>query len=482
MKVTYMLSPTTSYIIHTAASNILSENLIKDDRIEVYFNHKIISIFTHVKEMRDYVKTSCSSDNSPVSIFCKESASAERTYSVLKTYSTGYFEELINDIQSDIVLVTCWNSFSLPFIKALLLQDKKVVIGGVFCNSYSFDSIRSSLSNIGINENLLNNLIIVKGYVDLTTDLYKIIIDWKDIFIEENDFSTIWECNSDYIKSSLGVLKYTRSRSFWYTVVFNNSCWYNKCTFCNLDKIKKIDFIKDISVDRLYDTLMVNLREYRTNQLFINDPYFIFNDKIRNLLGKLRASGIQIAILTGISLLKNEAYLNDIKKYITELRIGLESCSDFALSYINKGYVWNDVIDSINAMAKILPTTVSIRYLYIMDLAENSRESVMQNYTRLIQVKSMFVEKGFNFHFFPRNLHMFRDIDMEETTKYIKLSENSNDVSGIWRVYNFLESIGIEINVPKDIVIPYERYDEIGNILPSDYDIITENMMKGLVS
>ena len=482
MKLTYMLSPTTSYIIHTAASNVLSENLINDKRIDVKFDYTITTIFSNVKKMKEQGLVSFSNDTSPVSTFCKESASIERTYSVLKSYSTGFFERVVNNIETTIVLVTCWNSFSLPFIKTLLENDKKVVIGGVLCNSYSYEHIRSSLVSIGVKNDLLENLIIVKGYVDLTTDLYKIITDWKDTIITQNDFSTIWKCKSDYIKNRLAVVKKFRFRPFWYTVVFDNGCWYKKCTFCNIDRIKQINFIKDISVDDLYNNLILNLKQYRTNNLFINDPYFTFDDKKRELLKRLRESNIEIAILTGISLLRNKAYLNDIKEYITELRIGLESCSDFALSYINKGYNWSDILESINLTTTTLPPSITVRYLYIMDLAENSRESVLQNYNRLISVRDIFRDRGFDFYFFPRNLHMFKDIDIEKTTKYIRLSDNSTNVSGIWRIYNFLESHGFEINVPKDIVLPYERYDDSGDILPSDYDIITDNMMIKLVS
>lgn len=481
MKLTYMLSPTTSYIIHTAASNIISENLIRDDRIEVQFDNRILSIFSHVKKLRQLAIDKMSDNDSPVATFCKYSSSIERTYSVLKAYSTGYFESILKNIQSDIILVTCWNSFSLPFIKFLLNNNKRVVIGGVLCNSYSFDHIRASLISIGTPNELMKNLIIVKGYVDLTTDIYKIIKEWKDVTIKENAFETMWECSSDYIKKSLMVLKLIRPRPFWYTVVFDNSCWYKKCTFCNIDKIKKIDFIENISVDNLYNNLIRNLNEYETDQLFINDPYFTFDDKKRKLLGKLRSAGIKIAILTGINLLKNQNYLNDIKTYVTELRIGLESCSDFSLSYINKGYDWNDVLKAVNLMTTILPSDVMIRFLYIMDLAEINKSSVLQNYNRLLQIKDMFISKGFTFTFFPRNLHMFRDIDIEETTKYIKLLPDSKKVSGIWRVYSFLESYGFEINVPKDIVLPYQRYDNDGKVLESDYDIITDDMMHKLV-
>jgi len=482
IEVTYMLSPTTSYIIHTAASNVISENLIQDKRINPHFNNVILSIHSYVDKIRKRALEVMKDDESPIATFCKYSASIERTYSVLQAYSKGYFDMICRNIKTDIVLVTCWNSFSLPFIKFLLEHNKKVVIGGVLCNSYEFSHIRESLIDIGLNPSLLDNLIIVKGYVDVTTDLYKIIMDWKDTEIKENDFSTIWHCRSDYIKDNLNIFRAFKQRPIWYTVVFDNSCWYNKCTFCNIDHAKRKNFIKNIEVDELINELLLNLKEYQTDLLFINDPYFIFTPRNKYILNKLKENGIKTAIQTGINLLRNKKYLKNINNYIDELRIGLESCSDFALSYINKGYDWNGVIESINMMRDELSSDVMLRYLYIMDLAETSKDSVLQNYNRMVQVKEMLVEKRFDFAFFPRNLHMFKDIDIQETTKYIKLSENSDRVSGIWKVYNYLEKHGFEVNVPEDIVLPYERCDEYGDFLPSDYEIISNDVMKEIVN
>jgi hypothetical protein len=131
-------------------------------------------------------------------------------------------------------------------------------------------------------------------------------------------------------------------------------------------------------------------------------------------------------------------------------------------------------------MRNELSSDVMLRYLYIMDLAETSKESVLQNYNRMVQLRKM-IEKKFDFAFFPRNLHMFKDIDIQETTKYIRISENSDRVSGIWKVYNHLEKYGFEVNIPEDVVLPYERYDENGKLLPSDYEIITGDMMKEIV-
>jgi hypothetical protein len=62
-----------------------------------------------------------------------------------------------------------------------------VIIGGSLLNSYTFQEIRDIVFLIA-EKKYMKNLMIVKGYVDLTTDLYKMVREWKDVEITENDF------------------------------------------------------------------------------------------------------------------------------------------------------------------------------------------------------------------------------------------------------------------------------------------------------
>lgn len=478
MNVTYLLSPTSNYIIHTNASNVLSENLLRDDRIEVYFNRTLITLVENGIKLKEKVKSLLSDRGSSISVFCKYSNTIERTYSLLCSFY--FFDRIESTIKTDTVLITCWNLFSLPFVKYLLNRGYKVVIGGVLCNSYPIDFIRNLLKKIGtIN---LENLAIVKGYVDLTTDLYSIIKNGKDVVIEKNDFSTIWECEKDYIKKTLNIVKKYRKNPTWYTVVFNNQCWYNKCTFCNVHSSPEIDFIGNISSEKLYRSISKNMKQYGTNFLFVNDPYFVFTDKTRKLFSKLRKNGKKIAIQTGVNLLKNKEYLNDVNEYIDEIRIGLESCSDFSLQYINKGYKWIDVKESMSQMIKYLRKDIALRYLYIIDLVSADRTDIIRNYTKISILKKIFFENGFeDFLYFPRNLHLFPDVRMAKKTKFLEICDSDdNRLSGIWKIYRFLD-VFIDIKIPEEIVLPYKRFDMDGNVLPSDYHIINSSLMKEIV-
>lgn len=477
MNVTYLLSPTSNYIIHTNASNVLSENLLRDERIEVHFNRTLITLVESARKLKENVK-GLLTDGSSISVFCKYSATIERTYSLLCSFY--FFDRIESTIKTDKVLITCWNPFSLPFIKYLLNKGYKVVIGGVLCNSYSFDFIRNLLKKIGTNN--LENLIIVKGYVDLTTDLYSIIKNGKDTVIEKNDFSTIWECEKDYIKQTLKIVKKYRKNPTWYTVVFNNQCWYNKCTFCNIYSSPKLNFIGSVSDETLYRNISRNMKQYKTDCLFVNDPYLVFTDKTKKLFTRLRKGGKKIAIQTGITLLKDKDYLKDINEYVDEIRIGLESCSDFSLQYINKGYRWIDVKESMNQMIKYLRKDIALRYLYIMDLVATDRRDIIRNYTKIFVLKMKLFENGFeNFLYFPRNLHLFPDVRMSKKTKFLEIcSSDDNRLSGIWKIYRYLD-IFINIEVPEEIVLPYKRFDMDGNVLPSDYHIINSDLMKEIV-
>ena len=56
MEITYMLSPTTPYIMHNITSNILSENLKRNKRINPSFNLSILSLTMKITErMKGYL-------------------------------------------------------------------------------------------------------------------------------------------------------------------------------------------------------------------------------------------------------------------------------------------------------------------------------------------------------------------------------------------------------------------------------------------
>ena len=466
MELTYMLSPTSPYVMHTQASNILSDNLQRDNRIDVDFNLGILTLQMEITKQKDRIINEMG--NSPVEKFLKKS-----TPNFLKllggAIASGNFDIILKTIKTEIVLVTCWNIYSIPFIKFMLNNGKRVVMGGSFCNSYDIDFIRTIVDS--------ENLIIVSGYVETNTDLYKIILDWKDTKIPNTDCINMWTAKNDYIKKHLKILSNVRrSDNTYYSITFNNNCWYNKCKFCKIREEKVPDFICAIEAERLYENIIENLNTYNTRKLLINDNYFLFTDKNKYVMRNLRKNGIIIYVLSGILSFNSKEYLKNINEYVDEVGMGLECANDFSLSYVNKGYTWEDIKRSIENMNRYLSKDKDIRYLSITDLVCKDKENIIENYRNLVVMKDMLNGYGFeniNFSFTP--LQIFPSVGIAEETPFLKVKDTENP-SGMWYVYNYLKQFGLNIDVPKDLMMPFERYDINGNLLLSDFEYIGNEM------
>jgi hypothetical protein len=475
-----MLSPTTPYIMHNITSNILSENLKRDYRINPSFNLSILSLTIEINRENERILESIDDPKNSIEVFCKNSPSnLARILGAIESVKTGFFEKILPSIKTEIVLVTCWNIYSVPFIKFLLSNGKRVVMGGSFCNSYETDFIRSL---VGENE----NLIIVKGFVDIETDIYKIITDWKDVDIKLNNFSSMWVATEDHMKKYINLIHKCRNiQSAYYSITFNNNCWYNKCKFCKLRDKTLPDFIQDADEDLLYENILRNLQEYKTKNLLINDNYFIFNKKNKKIFSKLRKDGISIYILSGIKSFNSKEYLKNFNEYVDEVGIGLESTTDFSLDYIIKGYGWEDIKESISNMSKYLDRDKKIRYLYIIDLVSRDKKDILERYQNMVTMKETLNGHGFNkIEFSPTPLQIFPEVGMIKNDKYINIKDNySNSSSGMWHIYNYFKNnFDVEINVPLNLMMPFERFDINGNLLYSDFEYIDVDIMNKLKS
>ena len=480
MKVTYMLSPTTPYVTHTQASNILSENLKRDQRIDPSFNMSILSLTMKILNEKNKVVERI--EDGPLKYLCSKpqfTTNFLRILGGLYSNSNEFFRSVISTIKTDLVLITCWTIHSIPLIVFLLNNGKRVVMGGSLCNSYPIDVIRSLLKEAGTTS--LKNIIIVKGYVGVQTDLYKIITDWKDIEIPEHDYTDMWCGSGDYIKKYLNLLTKCRDTdNTYYSATFNNNCWYNKCKFCKLREKNQPNFIREIDIDALYENIVENLITYRAKILLVNDNYFTFSEKNKAILKRLRKSGYKIKVLSGIISFMSESYLNDINHYVDEVGVGLESTSDFSLDYIIKGYKWSDIKLSVENMKKYLDRDKVIRYLVIVDLVTKNQNDIVQNYKNMAVMKNRLIEYGFEkIQFSLTPLQIFPSVGIAENTKYLKM-KSSKSVSGMWYVYNRLRKAGVEVNLSEKLMMPFERYDTDGNLLLSDFEYISNDLIKNL--
>jgi len=478
MKITYMLSPTTPYITHSQASNILSENLKRDERLDVSFNLSILSLSMRILSEKNALME-IMGDSTVETVYKKPQLAQNflRILGGLFSNNEEFFQQVNYTIKTEIVLMTCWTIHSIPLIAYLLNSGRRIVMGGSFCNSYPTEFIRSILKEAGAQN--LENLVVVRGYAGVNTDIHKIIIDWKDVDLPETDFRDMWISNGDHIKDYLNLLSRCRGvDNTYYSVTFNNNCWYNKCKFCKLRDKKQPDFIVNVSVEELYENMIQNIQSYKSNNILINDNYFVFTDKNKAILKRLRKDGYKVQVLSGIISFNSERYLKDVNEYIDEVAIGMESTLDFSLDYITKGYTWNDIKRSMNNMIKHLDKDKSIRYLAIIDLVCKDQEDIIQNYQNMLTMRDTL--SGFNriaFSFTP--LQLFPSVGMVEDTDFLKVKDGQ--VSGMWYVYKYLERRGIEVNVAPYLMMPFERYDINGDLLLSDFEYVSSEVMNGIL-
>jgi radical SAM superfamily enzyme YgiQ (UPF0313 family) len=353
-------------------------------------------------------------------------------------------------------------------------------MGGSICNLFTTGEIRRQLIDLGTNTELLNKLVIIQGYIDLKTDIVEIIRGGRDYSIPYNNFSTIWDTRNNYISSMKPLFKHFSISNTWYTVLFGNDCWYKKCTFCNVENNCTQDFIKDSDPDKVFQHIDDLLKEFGSDTIYIDDPYFVFTIQKEDIIKKIRQKGYKVALTTGIHLLLREEYIRKLNQFVDKVFIGLESTSNFALSYINKGYNYPKVLAAADKMLKHLSSHIQLKVFIIQDLIMKDRKDIVQNYLRLIDLKNKLRKGNFKeIRYYPMSLTIFNSPDIISKTKHMKITK-SNDFypSGIWRMYNYLtNNLGLSINpILKKVVLPYQRIDLDGNILPSDFDVVPKDI------
>jgi hypothetical protein len=480
-----MLTPTTTYIVHTQASSIMSENLLKDDRINVDFNVGILSFnFNIVKERDRVIQEIGDNPKTSFEVYCqKNKQNLLRAIASSQSNSIGFIEESIKTIKTEIVLVTTWTIYNLPYVKYLLDYGKRVAIGGSFCNAYTTERIRSILKNMGSTEQQLKNLIIVRGYIGSKTDIYKIIKDWKDLDIPNYDFLDRWDSTEDYMKKYLKLVDKARGvTQTYYSVTFDNNCWYNKCKFCKIRNEVQPDFIKEMDAQQVYENVAQNMREYGSTNIVLYDFYFLFTEKNKEIFSKLRKDGFKIFVLSGIIKLKDREYLENINRFVDGMSIGLESTTDFSLKYINKGYGWADIQKSIDQIRKYLDRDKGIRYLTIVDLVMKDKEEILEKYANIVEMGDRLGEYGFTeVGFSSTSLQMFPDVAIVQDTDNLKILKDNNEdtSSGLWYIYNYLDKhFNIKNDVVTEMMMPFERYDNDRNLLKSDFEYIDVELVK----
>ena len=480
LPVTYMIA-STGFVFSTApVTRIMTENLKRNKKIEPYFISKFLDGRIIGEKIQDQYCYILRNDDSPISNYMKRNSL--RVTSVLYTLSDKYKNEILESIKTEYVLITCSTIFSIPLIKLLLEHDKKIVIGGSVANNESFNSIRNHFIKIGTNEDNLKNLIIVSGYVDLTTDIYKIIQEWKDMKIVENDFSTFYECYEDFLNDSYKLFKnFSGYPELDFCISFKNSCWWKRCKFCDMTHENEQDFIKNSSANNIVNYIKTMTKKQQTKNIYISDPYIIFTDKVLEILDQLK--DYNITAMTGVKLLLNEEYTKNLCKYVNHIKIGLESTSDFTLKEIDKGYTYEDILIAFDNLSKYSQHDKTIYILHIFDLPSLNVEDINENYRRILKIKQNMENKGFiNVYLIHGSLHLFPNSKLIDSEYITVVDRDSNDLSGIWTHYNHLKDIGVNIPSLENLVLPYQRYDINNNLLSSDFYCTDKTLMNDILN
>jgi len=487
MKVSFTIGMGQDMRVNNISTRVLTTNLMNNDKLDVTFlNAPIMSHYYSHQNMDQYQKMF--EDKDPI---MKQATPA--WYNALRVAVGNYQHNnfIVDELKTDILFQSCSVTlYEINTLATILNSGVRLMIGGPLPSTYSFDGLRSIISQY-VKPEYMKNLMIVKGYVDLTTDLYKLAKDWKDTTITENDYSTFWDCEDDYtIDKIKGMRRFSGhiDMSFmdgffpykYSTFILDNKCWWGKCKFCTYYKYEaKEDFTGGASVEKIAQNILNTLKKQGNNAVFFVNDYFQFTSKYKAIMDILKANGIHIVIFTGVQMLKDREYLENVNKYVSAMLIGVESFSDFGLDYINKGYKYADIKEANSMMKKHLKRDCFLQESIIIDLPERNEKDVLVNYTRASIEKEDMRNAGFSINYSIKPLLVNYDTkDAFIDNKWLSVNEDEDEyLIGRHLVFKYLREMGIATNdIYKQMSVPLVRFDEDGEKMLSDFRILTHDL------
>jgi len=501
MKITYIYPPLFKGF-YPMATRMITENLLRDKNLSVDFSD--IPIRTHAsnihQEIFDRIISKARSTLSPNAV-----AFLEQKYIIYNLFyvfmAHGYYDPYIfEDFDTRYVVVTVINFCDLLMVKNLLNTKKKVVIGGPLITiGLSPAFIRQFLSNMGVHRSKLSsNLIIVSGNIDLKTDLYGIIRDWKDAAITENDYGTTFECERDFLREYYG-----GQSQIPVHLGFSNRCWYGKCKFCTYRELPPMDFLKTAGDTKVIEYIRKMMDSLGSTHIRFIDSYFhTTSPDVQNILRQI--NDYDITVYTGITLLKSKPYIEFINGYVNCLLIGLESTSDFSLDYIDKGYTYKDIKEAINNIINYLDREIFLEISIIIDLPSRDGRDIENNYRKISEIKERLISEGFKVGFHLNILSVFPNLELlYPEDGLLRRSNNLADMdrsTGKSYLISLLRQSGLDNppQLPSGSVlvdehapglqygyvssdVPIVRYDIDGNVLPSDLTLMDEGIMRRIL-
>jgi len=486
------------------ATRIITENLLRNKNLEVDFSDIPVTTYASntADRLYDEIISNVALRSSPnVVSFLNQKYMVYNIFYVFM--AQGYFDEyILIDPDTEYNILTCLNFCDLLILKHLLQNNKKVVLGGPLINiGLSPSFIRKFMKLMGVHPSkLIENLIIVSGNIDLTTDLYQIMRNWKDTAIMSNNYGTAFECERDFLKDL-----YEDPGAIPVHLGFSNHCWYGKCKFCTYRELPKMNFLAGQETRTVADSIHRLVNTFGSDHIRFIDSYFRRNSaQVREILEQIKQ--YHITVYTGITLLKDKRYIEFLNSHIDCLLIGLESISDFSLHQVDKGYTGRDIEIAVDNIIKHMSKDIFLEISIILDLPCKDSEDVKTNYRKIAELKERLAGEGFGVAFHMNILSVFPNMELLYTKAgLLRTSENQSDMNfstGKNYIISTLRQCGMDrpLQLPSDCVlrdeqnrynllygyissdVPIVRYDVNGNLLPSDLELMDETVMKEILT
>ncbi|RLE46205.1 hypothetical protein DRJ25_04525, partial [Candidatus Woesearchaeota archaeon] len=359
-----------------------------------------------------------------------------------------------------------------------------VILGGAVINTYKdIKDIRQYLLNIGTNPNKLNdNLIIVHGFVDLYTDFYEIIKQWKDVYLPPADYFTIYDCDYDYLMES----KLSPNIA---VIPFSEGCYWGKCTYCDIfnGRDNNIEiFYNENLIKKIQNNINTIVKNYpNVNCLNLHENYLSLKTlKFINENIELPSTIRNIYAYTGVKFLTNKTYAKEFAKLSRNNSVGVysllgfDAINDFTLSQCQRGFTLKDIEKAIINICSNMNKCFNFSITMIKDLPIRNYKTVYSTNAYLYGIYNLLKEYtrvDFNINYlmmYPRS--KMTESVINGSNKYMKLLNNPLDerASGIhYFLRHYLKDYHSMTDPVVNSLIPYYRVDEHNNLLPQDDEI-----------
>lgn len=433
-------------------------------------------------------------DSSSHSIMTKNHFGATSNFSRFPHFfiASGELDQMIiSSVDTDVVFYSAPFIQDLRIIKILLEAKKRVLLGGTCVIIYGIKEIRKTLVKIGLDEKLLDNLCIVNGYVDLTTNLYDIYKRWEDVDIKENNFNTLWDCKEDYSLNNFNI--YRKLFNTHLGLVLDTSCWWGKCKYCTFPCVPVIDFTLGLPTQDVINKIINIANLYKSNNIYFFDSYMRATKRNKEIMFQLKENGFKLSIYSGVHLI-NKNYIDFLNKAEIDPFMGVETHIDSSLKEIDKGYKSSDIDNTFKEFLmyldkKIRPVICLMADLPILsETKEKAITEIKNNYDYFKQKLDLFKKEGMsNGMGFQPDLKMLRHLPKNTIASKGGLIReasdeefNINDLVGLWAVYLYMsKASGIKIDkFDKFSNIPITRFLPNGERLESDLYFVDKEIIK----